>query len=87
MVEMLLVDDYPHLVESLAKTLAKSPLAISAVHTAFSVEEALDILNDNDIDIVVTDIQMPGQSGLELIAAIKRKWKSVKFVIRLWAEK
>jgi DNA-binding response OmpR family regulator len=37
------------------------------VETAHSGEEALDILQDTFIDLLITDLRMPGISGLELI--------------------
>lgn len=35
-------------------------------------EEALDILKENDVDVVLTDIMMPGIDGLELTGKIKK---------------
>lgn len=41
------------------------------VVTAASGEEALDIITQQDCDIVVSDVMMPGMSGTELCAKIK----------------
>lgn len=43
--------------------------------------EALEIIKRNNIDIVVTDIQMPKMSGIELIREVKSLNKGIKTVI------
>ena len=43
--------------------------------------EALEIVSKNNIDIVITDIQMPEMSGIELIREVKRLIKKVRVVI------
>ena len=41
------------------------------IHSAMTGEEALKVYLREDIDVVVTDIQMPHGDGIELITAIK----------------
>ncbi|MHB8829683.1 MAG: response regulator [Syntrophales bacterium] len=41
------------------------------VHTASSADEALRVLEKESFDIVLTDLKMPGLSGLELLPRIK----------------
>jgi two-component system response regulator PilR (NtrC family) len=41
------------------------------VETAGSVDEALASLAADDFDLVVTDVQMPGKNGLELLRSVK----------------
>jgi diguanylate cyclase (GGDEF)-like protein len=43
-------------------------------HTASGGLEALDILESNPVDVVITDIIMPGMDGLELTQQIKEKY-------------
>src|SRR6185503_1727334 len=43
------------------------------VLTAAGGEQALGLINDRGIDCIVTDLAMPGLSGLELLAAIRER--------------
>ena len=67
---ILLVDDEADL---------REVLDISLSHTGYNVltaengTQALNILNDNDIPVVITDIKMPGIDGIELLRKIKSK--------------
>ncbi|AZN41003.1 response regulator transcription factor [Paenibacillus albus] len=81
MYEILIVDDHTHLVDSLASGLPWEQMGISAVHKAYSGEEALELLQYHDIDLIVTDIQMTGISGLELISVVREKWAKIRSVI------
>lgn len=79
--QLLIIDDQTALADDLADMLPWSEIGIDMVHKAYSGREALELLYEHSIDIVVTDIRMPGMSGLELIAEIKRKWKHIKCIL------
>lgn len=64
---VLLVDDHPHLVEHLSTVIPWAELGVARVHTGNSGDEALETIRNNRIDILVTDIRMPGMDGLQLI--------------------
>ncbi|MDM5340290.1 response regulator [Fictibacillus enclensis] len=81
MIELLLVDDESYVVESLKQTIPWEELGVSGVHLAFSGQQALDVLERQPIDVMVTDIRMPGISGLELIEQAKKKWKQMKCIL------
>jgi two-component system cell cycle sensor histidine kinase/response regulator CckA len=49
--------------------------------TARSADEALRILGEEQIDLMVSDYNMPGMSGLELIAQVRSRWPQVKCVL------
>ena len=60
---VLVVDDNP----SMAKTLADIlNLKGFAVHGAYSGAEALEILRNQSVDILLTDVKMPDMNGVEL---------------------
>ncbi|GGD51262.1 response regulator [Paenibacillus nasutitermitis] len=81
MYQVMLVDDHTHLVDSMAKTIPWETLGIGHVHKAYSAYEALELMQSHPIDLVITDIRMPGMSGLELIENIRRSWKKAKCIL------
>ena len=81
MYQLLIVDDQPDLVEDLVTNLNWSSINISSVYQAHSAVEALEILRMTPIDIVITDIRMPGLSGLDLIEAIRASWDHIKCIL------
>lgn len=81
MFQLLLVDDEASVVDSLADTLPWHEIGIGTVFKAYSGSEALEILNTNSIDIMMTDIRMPGMNGLELLARVRRSWKKIKCIL------
>jgi signal transduction histidine kinase len=69
-VKILLIDDEPRNLDVL-ESLLRSP--DHELVRALSADQALMLLLDGDFAVIVLDIQMPGMSGLELAAAIKRR--------------
>ncbi|MBQ8093158.1 MAG: response regulator [Clostridia bacterium] len=65
---LLIVDDEYFIVKSIVRDLDFDALGITSVSTAFSVQQAQDIFAEKKIDILLTDVEMPRQSGLELIS-------------------
>ncbi len=66
---VLVVDDDPNLTDLLVDTLS----AIGyEPHSAGSAQEALRILSSMHIDLVISDINMPEMSGIELLQEIKK---------------
>lgn len=76
MYNILIVDDEPLICQGLSSLLQTSGLAIGQLHTALSGQEALDYLRMEDIDLLITDIQMGAMSGIELMhqAKIQKPW-------------
>src|SRR5690606_25185042 len=81
MYQLLLVDDEHSIVDSLSLTISWGKVGVTNIFKAYSAYEALDILKKNSIDIVITDIRMPGMSGIELIEEINKNWKHIKCVL------
>ena len=66
---LMLVDDEVSFVETLAKRLDKRNIKVI---TAFSGIESLEKLKANqDLDVMVLDVKMPGMDGLETLRNIK----------------
>lgn len=81
MVQLLIVDDEMHVVDRFCNTIDWGAIGIGQVHKAYSGAEALELLAQISIDIVLTDIRMPGMSGLELIAEIRQRWQKTKCIL------
>lgn len=81
MIELLLVDDEPYVTESLARTIRWDEIGVRQVHQAASGAEALQIMEQHAIDIMVTDISMPGMTGLQLIETVGEKWPNIRSIL------
>lgn len=68
---ILIVDDEPSIVETMGDFLALAGYQTSVAATA---EEALTVLAAHSIDVVITDIMLPGMDGLALTDRIKSNW-------------
>ena len=66
MLSILLVDDERLDREGLYQQIVWKDFDITQVYLAKNGREAVDIMHQNNIDILLTDISMPGMSGLEL---------------------
>jgi two-component system chemotaxis response regulator CheY len=64
---VLIVDDSPIIRKMVARTLEMADLPIRECHHAANGREALDILEQQWIDIVFADINMPVMNGREMI--------------------
>ena len=67
---ILIVEDEPTAAFSLGRMLEHLNESYR-VNIAHSGEEALDALNNQPVDLLVTDLRMPGISGLELIRRVR----------------
>jgi EAL domain-containing protein (putative c-di-GMP-specific phosphodiesterase class I) len=65
---VLLVDDEPAFLRALARYLREGPHNIETFATA---PEAIERVRKGGVDVVVSDISMPGMTGLELLRAIR----------------
>lgn len=80
MYRLLIVDDERHIVEWLYELFATTEEWELEVLRAYDGLEALDILRKTRIDVVLSDIRMPGMSGLELIRQVSQNWPQCKVI-------
>ncbi|MBN1309087.1 MAG: sigma-54-dependent Fis family transcriptional regulator, partial [Chitinispirillaceae bacterium] len=67
MKKLLIVDDDINQRKLIVKILSEEGYA---VEDAQSVDAALDLLSNGGIELVITDLKMPGKSGIELLGTI-----------------
>jgi CheY-like chemotaxis protein len=72
---VLVVDDEPDLREFVVEVLSSHGLRALA---AVSPYHALQIVNAEQFDLLVTDIDMPGKTGVELATDVKRLQPAIK---------
>lgn len=77
---VLVVDDHPVVRDGLAGQLSSQPDLVVAGQ-AGSAEEALAALRHEAVDVVLTDLRMPGAGGIALIAEIGRRHPGVQVVV------
>lgn len=75
---ILLVDDEPNILASLKRALRKEGYHIFVANSAL---EALAVLEKENIDVVVSDEQMPGMLGSEFLAIVRKKYPETVRII------
>lgn len=75
---VLVVDDEEFLAELLQEELEE---AHWSVDTANSAEQARKLIENNHYEFLITDVQMPGGSGLELSRLIKKLSPSTSIIV------
>jgi len=75
---VLLVDDHAPVLRFLALAFKSNGCVVS---TAASAEEAFDLLSLQTFDLVVSDIKMPGLSGLDVLRAVKGRQPGTPVVL------
>jgi two-component system, NtrC family, response regulator AtoC len=75
---ILAVDDEPHMRRLLEISLRQAGYrALSAGNG----REALELIQQQQIDLVVSDLHMPGMSGLQLLEAIRKQYERLPFIM------
>jgi DNA-binding NarL/FixJ family response regulator len=77
--KILLVDDHRILLDGL-KFLIESQPEISQVDTAFTVEEALEQINNEIPDLIISDISIPEIGGIAFAKKVKSKSPGTKLI-------
>ena len=75
---ILIIDDEEDLVWSISKALEKNRFKTLCVNNG---DHALDIMAQQHVDVVISDIRMPGQNGLQLLPLIKNNFPETAVII------
>ncbi|WP_254638988.1 helix-turn-helix domain-containing protein [Cohnella sp. GbtcB17] len=78
MIQALIVDDEPLHIQGLVRHVGWERLGYAPPLTAESGEEALEILGDMDVDVLITDVSMPGMTGIELLAKCRADYPKLQ---------
>ena len=75
---VLIVDDDPEMIALLERGLTRRGCAVT---TRGSAQEAFDTLGEVDVDVVITDLNMTGMSGLELTERVVANRPGVPVIV------
>lgn len=81
MFRILIADDENSVVQSLLESIPWEELEIQVAGTACDGQQALQLVREQEIDIAILDIRMPGISGLELCEQLKKINEQIQVII------
>ncbi|NPV89653.1 MAG: HDOD domain-containing protein [Firmicutes bacterium] len=76
MKKVLFVDDEPNVIQGLRRLMRSMPDDWDPLF-AGGGEEALSILSSNQVDVIITDIRMPGMDGAELLNKVREFYPNI----------
>jgi DNA-binding response OmpR family regulator len=76
--KLLLVDDEEEFVKALAERLKMRDLRSD---TVFDGEEALSFVEDQEPDVMVLDLKMPGINGMEVLRQVRKVYPNIQVII------
>jgi len=80
---ILFVDDEIRIVRVMSMTFREN----YRVFTAISGVEALEVLEKERIDIIVSDQRMPGMTGIALLACVRERWpRTMRLLVTGYAD-
>lgn len=78
MVEIVIADDHPLVIEGVEQVLRKGAMDVSVVKKVSSGKELMEILEQIDLpDLLILDIAMPDKNGLDMLKEINQKYKEL----------
>jgi two-component system cell cycle sensor histidine kinase/response regulator CckA len=77
---IILADDHPIIRQGIKKILDENP-GLEVIGEAGDGQEALELLEKTQPDLILLDIQMPRLSGLEAAQEVKRRYPQVKVLL------
>ena len=79
-IRVLIVDDHPIVRDGLRGQLATQP-DLQVVAEAANAEEALTVLQHHAVDVLLTDLRMPGLGGHELIRTVRVEYPKIQVLV------
>ena len=81
MYKVLLVDDEYMITEGLKRLIPFDKWDMEVVATANHADDALDYVREHSVDIVVSDVNMPDKTGLEMIGEMKELLPNAYYIL------
>jgi two-component system response regulator YesN len=81
MYKIILVDDEDVILDSLEQTFDWGKMGFSVVSTHTDAASALSYLKENEVHIVISDVKMPGMSGVSMAAEIGNLYPDILVVL------
>lgn len=79
-VKIMLIDDHPVVLNGL-KNIMRDVSELEIISEATNGHNALLWLEDNKVDLIIVDINMPEMDGIELTKRVKEKYPDIKVLI------
>ena len=79
-ISVLHVDDEPGFADLAAQFLERADDRFG-VETAASASEGLEYLAEHDVDCIVSDYDIPGQNGIELLETVREEYPDLPFIL------
>ena len=76
--KILVVDDEENVCQSVKKILSRKGYQVSQ---ALTVDDAVKLINDMTFDLVITDLMIPGTSGMDLVQIIREKYPELDVIM------
>jgi DNA-binding NtrC family response regulator len=70
---VLIVDDEPGIRQAYAEILEEEGYEVEAAGSSAEAIDVLDLLQRSELDVVLSDIQMPGMTGDQLLRAVRER--------------
>lgn len=81
MYTVLLVDDEKSVTQSLKKAIPWATLGVESVFTAGDGLQAMGLLSNVPIDLLITDIRMPHMDGLTLLKTVRMQHPNIHCIL------
>src|SRR5699024_5326106 len=80
-IKMLIVDDEPIICQGLKDTIPWRDMNVEVIGTSYNGKQSLAIMNEKNIDLVLTDVYMPEMNGLELSKHISNDFPNTRIIM------
>lgn len=79
--EVLIVDDDIATVDVIKNTVEWEKLGVFRVYTAYNIKDAKSVIREEKIDIIISDIEMPQGSGIDLLEWYRKEGYEGEFLL------